>query len=127
MSAPLEGRNSRILIVDDDDALRHWLRTQLEPRGFEVWEESQGDEGLAAYEDNGPWSFVLSDMYFYRGDRIKNGLDLIRAMAAINPAQHMAIHTSEKSLEAPIPVLVKPYRIEQLLRLLRRPIRSLHR
>ena len=127
MSAPSKGRNLRILIVDDDEALRHWLRIQLEPRGFEVWEESQGDEGLAAYEDNGPWNFVLSDMYFYRGERIRNGLDLIRAIAAINPEQRMAIHTSEKALEAPIPVLAKPYPIGRLLRLLRGSLQPLNR
>ena len=126
MNAPLKGRNLRMLIVDDDDALRHWLRVQLEPRRFEVWEESQGDEGLAAYVHNGPWDFVLSDLYFYRGERIKNGLDLVRAIAAINPGQRMAIHTSERALEAPVPVLAKPYPIGRLLRLLRGSLQPLN-
>ena len=71
-------RNHRILIVDDDDVLRRWLRAQLEPRAFEVWEESQGDEALAAYQHNLACEFVLSDMYFFRGENIKNGLDLVR-------------------------------------------------
>jgi CheY-like chemotaxis protein len=115
----------RILIVDDDDVLRRWLRNQLEPRGFEVWEESQGDEALSAYERNGPWFFVLSDLYFYRGEKIKNGLGLVRAITVITPAQRMAIHTSDRDFQASVPVLIKPYPIARLLRLLREPLQSL--
>lgn len=118
-------RKPRILIVDDDDVLRRWLREQLEPRGYEVWEESQGDEALATYEHNAPWSFVLSDLYFYRGEGIRNGLELLRAIGQINPAQRMAIHTSEKGLEAPVRVITKPYPIGRLLRLLREHVRRL--
>jgi len=118
-------RNHRILIVDDDDVLRRWLRAQLEPRGFEVWEESQGDEALSAYERNEPWCFVLSDLYFYRGEKIKNGLELVHAITGITPGQRMAIHTSERDFQAPVPVLIKPYPIGRLLRLLREPLQSL--
>jgi CheY-like chemotaxis protein len=118
-------RNHRILIVDDDDVLRRWLRAQLGPRGFEVWEESQGDEALCAYERNGPWCFVLSDLYFYRGERIKNGLELVHAITVMTPGQGMAIHTSEKDFQATVPVLIKPYPIGRLLRLLREPLQSL--
>ena len=88
-------------------------------------EESQGDEAFSQYEHNGPWDFVLSDVYFYRGERIRNGMDLVRAIAAINPGQRVAIHTSEKGFRAPVPVLTKPYPIGRLLRLLRRPLQSL--
>lgn len=118
-------RNHRILIVDDDDVLRRWLRNQLEPRGFEVWEESQGDEALAAYQRNGPWDFVLSDLYFFRGEKIKNGLDLVRAIRAVCPEQALAIHTSEARFDAPCTVLRKPYTVGALLRLLRRPLTPL--
>jgi CheY-like chemotaxis protein len=118
-------RNHRILLVDDDDVLRGWLRAQLESRGCEVWEESQGDEALATYEHNGPWSFVLSDLYFYRGEKIKNGLELVRAITVITPGQRMAIHTSQRDFQAPVPVLIKPYPIGRLLRLLREPLQSL--
>lgn len=118
-------RNHRILIVDDDDVLRRWLRVELEARGFEVWEESQGDEALSAYERNGPWCFVLSDLYFYRGERIKNGSELVHAITVITPGQPTAIHTSERDFQASVPVLIKPYPIDRLLRLLREPLQSL--
>lgn len=112
----------RILIVDDDDVLRRWLRTQLEPRGFEVWEESQGDEALVRYRRSSPWDFVLSDLYFYPGDEIRNGLDLMREILLINPQQRSVIHTSERKITAPCVVLQKPYPISALLKLLRIPV-----
>jgi CheY-like chemotaxis protein len=112
----------RILIIDDDDVLRRWLRTQLESRGFDVWEESQGDEALVRYRRTGPWDFVLSDLYFYPGDKIRNGLDLMREILLINPQQRSVIHTSERKLTAPCIVLQKPYPISALLKLLRIPL-----
>jgi len=120
-------RNHRILIVDDDDVLRRWLRAQLESRGFEVREESQGDEALSTYQHNLVWEFVLSDMYFFCGEKVKNGLDLVREIGRMNPGQRMAIHTSERNLQAPVPVLIKPYPLPQFLRLLRQPVQNLKR
>jgi CheY-like chemotaxis protein len=112
----------RILIIDDDDVLRRWLRTQLESRGFEVWEESQGDEALARYRRSGPWDFVLSDLYFYPGDEIRDGLDLMREILLINPQQRSVIHTSERKITAPCVILQKPYPISALLKLLLYPV-----
>lgn len=120
-------RKLRILIVDDDDVLRRWLRVQLEPRGFEVWEESHCDEAFAAYAHHGPWDFVLSDLYFFPGEQVKNGLDFTRKIAAMNPEQRMAIHTSEKGFQASVPVLTKPYSIGRLLRLLCEPSEACRR
>ena len=112
----------RILIIDDDDVLRRWLRSQLEHRGCEVWEESQGDEALARYRRSGPWDFVLSHFYFYPGEEIRNGLELMREILLINPQQRSVIHTSERKITAPCIVLQKPYPISALLKLLPLPL-----
>jgi CheY-like chemotaxis protein len=119
-------RKLRILIVDDDDVLRRWLRAQLEPRGIDVREESQGDEALATYRQNGPWDFVLSDLYFYPGEKIRNGLDLVREILVMYPRQRLAIHTSERNVQAAVPVLIKPYTLARLLRLLREAVQNLN-
>jgi CheY-like chemotaxis protein len=124
MTSPLEQPKPRILVVDDDDALRAWVRVQLEGKGYEIIEESQGDEALATY-GRGDWIFVLSDLYFFPGERIGTGLDLVRAILAFNPKQQLAIHSAERRIEAPCVTLHKPYAIGQLLRLLRRPIAPL--
>ena len=117
----------KILIVDDDEVVLQWVRKQLEARGYDVEDAFSGEEGLRSYLSQGPttWDFVLSDYLFVPSKRIRNGLQLIREIQAINPEQRMAIHTSEKNLQAPVPVLHKPYQIGRLLRLLREPVKSL--
>jgi DNA-binding response OmpR family regulator len=51
----------RILIVDDDEGLRHLLRLVLCREGFEVIEAGDGSEALARVYDSDP-SLVLLDV-----------------------------------------------------------------
>jgi len=120
----------KILIVDDDDALRGFLAKELEARGFEVLQTHFGDGGLDLYQKDGPFAFVLSDYRFVPGAKIKDGVQLVTAIHGINPLQRMAIMTADpyeareklpKALWL-LPVLRKPFRIEQVLRLLREPV-----
>ncbi|MGA7547127.1 MAG: hypothetical protein WBW24_00005 [Candidatus Sulfotelmatobacter sp.] len=74
--------------------------------------------------------FVLTDYRFIPGVKIKDCIQLVTAIHLINPFQQMAIMTDdsrecrEKLPQALryLPVLRKPFRIEQLLRLLRQPV-----
>ncbi len=115
----------RILLVDDDECQLRWCSDQLEKRGYSVDTALSGEQGLHIYQTDGPWEFVLSDYLFLPSERIRNGLDFAREILAINPKQRMAIHTSAENLQAPVPVLHKPYPIQKLFRLLREPLRSL--
>jgi len=120
----------KILIVDDEDALLSFLAKELEERGYEVLQTHTGDVGLDLYKRDGPFAFVLSDYRFIPGTKIKDGVQLVTAIHEINPSQRMAIMTAvpnearEKLPKALwlLPVLPKPFKIEQLLRLLREPV-----
>jgi excisionase family DNA binding protein len=50
-----------VLIVDDDDRLREFIRLNLELEGYTVREAESGDAGLAAIEDQAP-DLVLLDV-----------------------------------------------------------------
>jgi hypothetical protein len=90
--------------------------------------------GLSLYKKDGPWEFVLSDYKFIPGTEIKDGVELVTAIHAINPAQRMAIMTAwceearGKLPQAlrPLPLREKPFRFEQVLRLLREPVLPLN-
>jgi len=118
------------LSVDDDDALRSFLAKELEACGCEVLQSHFGDGGLHLYEKSGPWEFVLTDFRFIPGVRIKDGVQLAAAIHRINPCQQMAIMTADpKEVRGKLPkalrhtpVLREPFRIEQVLRLLRQPV-----
>jgi DNA-binding response OmpR family regulator len=120
----------KILIVSGDDALLSSLTEELESRDFQVLPTHFGDGGLSLYKKDGPFAFVLVDYWFIPGVNIKNCMELMTAIHLINPFQQMAIMTSEanevrrnlpQTLQG-MPILRKPFRVEQLLRLLRQPV-----
>jgi excisionase family DNA binding protein len=62
-AAPRRGEARRlILIVDDDDRLREFVRVNLEMEGYAVREASSADEGLTALEDEPPDLILLDVM-----------------------------------------------------------------
>ena len=120
----------KILLVEDDAALLWFLAKELEARGYEVLQTDTGDGGLYLYKKDGPFEFVLSDYSFIPGTKIKDGVQLVTAIHEINPLQRMAMMTSDP-MEARgkvphalryLPIMRKPFNIEQVLRLLRQPV-----
>ena len=69
-----EGRRL-ILIVDDDDRLREFVRVNLEMEGYAVREASSADEGLKALEDEPP-DLILLDVMMPQVD----GWEMLRRM-----------------------------------------------
>lgn len=63
---------ARILVIDDEDAVRALLRTVLERAGHEVTEASNGRLGLAAYRER-PAELVIADLLMPE----MNGFDMI--------------------------------------------------
>src|ERR1700683_770211 len=124
----------KILIVGGDDALLSSLAEQLQYRDFEVIPTHFGEGGLALFEKDGPFAFVLVDYRFIPGVRIKDCVQLVTAIHLISPFQQMAIMTADpKEARETLPqalqhilVVRKPFRIEQLLRLLRQPVLPLN-
>ncbi|MGB9234119.1 MAG: response regulator [Terriglobales bacterium] len=123
----------KVLLVDDDEALLYFLATELEDRGFDIRQSHNGDEAFHRWQHEGPFEFVLTDHRFIPGVSIKHGVQLVTAIHGINPLQRMAIMTADpreareklpKALRN-FPMLLKPFRIEQVLRLLREPIQPL--
>lgn len=54
-------RSPRILVADDDAAIRHSLSTELRAEGYEVTEASNGRDALSAFEREEP-DLVLTDL-----------------------------------------------------------------
>lgn len=66
---------ARILVIDDDDALRQMLRRMLEMAGHEVADAEDGDTGLAEFRRQPP-ELVITDIFMPR----REGLETIMAM-----------------------------------------------
>ena len=116
--------------VDGDDALRSLLAKELEERGCDVLQSCSGDEAFYVWQQLGPWELVLSDYQFIPGQKIKDGVQLLAAIHESNPLQQMAMMTSDANEDRGklpqallgLPILPKPFRVEQVIRLLRLPV-----
>ncbi len=72
----------RILIADDDAAIRRLLRSVLEDEGYEVAEVGTGAEILAAYASPNPPDLVLADVRMPD----QSGIDVLRARSKAKTA-----------------------------------------
>lgn len=98
----------RILLVEDEDTIRDVIDVMLS--GIAVVEyATDGETALQLYRERGPFDVVLTDMEHLGA----NGLELRRAVLAINPEQSIGFLTGH-------PILQKPFDRAQLLDFVRK-------
>lgn len=114
----------RVLIMDDQPAIRATIKATLQPRGFEVTEAGDGKAGLAAF-DATTFDLVIIDIYMPRLDGVK----VIKQLRARNRAlpiiaiSGVALGHSERTTLDFLPnaglndvfCLKKPFRSAELL------------
>ena len=114
------GSKQRILIVDDDDRLREYLRVNLEMEGYEVREAASADEGLEALDEEPP-DLILLDVMMPRVDgwemlrrvRERHGLDAIPVvMFSGKVDEHEQAAAEERGAQA---FIGKPFDPQQLI------------
>ena len=106
-----------ILLVEDDTALRECYVMSLFARGYNVTVARDGAEAWGIYGP-GKFDFVLTD-YQMPG---KNGYRLLLDIWYMNPAQRMALMSADppvlRAELSGVPVLEKPFKMEELLKIL---------
>jgi two-component system KDP operon response regulator KdpE len=118
---------TRILVVDDEPAIRRTLRVNLAARGYDVIAVETGEEGLEAVETRLP-SLVILDLMLPG----MSGLEVCRAIRAMSPVPILVLsargeeHTKVRALDLGADdFLTKPFGMDELLArvraLLRRP------
>jgi CheY-like chemotaxis protein len=122
--SPQAGAIVRILVVDDEAAVRRYVRRVLDAEGYAVGEAVDGLEALelvrAAPEE---WKLVVSDIVMPRC----NGVELHQALCNFNSALPVILMSgyataqlTEIGIATPCGVLVKPFSAEALLDEVRR-------
>ena len=82
----------RVLVVDDEEAIRSLIRAILEPMGYTILEAVDGRDGIRRFRES-PTDLVITDMYMPRGD----GLTVIRELRADYPTlQILAMSGSQR-------------------------------
>ncbi len=118
------GGNETILLVEDEQTLREWVREILQGAGYRIVEAANGVEALRAWdEQSGRIDLLLTDMVMPEG---LTGRDLARQLKTRRPGLPI-IYTSGYSEEIlsneaelrDAPFLPKPYHAPQLTKLVR--------
>jgi CheY-like chemotaxis protein len=71
----------RILVIDDDSAMRTTIRTALQHAGFTVHEAIDGERGIEAYREHRP-DLVITDIFMPE----KEGIATMLEMRRMDPA-----------------------------------------
>lgn len=118
------GRPGRILLVEDDDAVRQLTRQLLEHFGYEVADAPSAARALEIYAGSpAPFGLLITDVAMPEMD----GTELVRRLREIDPGLPVLFFTgySEELACYPadlrgLPVLAKPFSAEALAEAVRR-------
>ncbi|MEZ4473469.1 MAG: sigma-54 dependent transcriptional regulator [bacterium] len=119
--------SARILVVDDEPAVRYLLRALFEEEGLEVDEAADGDAGLARAEKGGI-DLVITDLRMPGLD----GLALLDALLALPRAPRVILITAHGSERAAVEAMkrgatdyfAKPFDNDEVVRVVRRTLES---
>lgn len=125
----MPNENCRLLIVDDDSALRRALRASLAASGFEISEARNGEEALSLLPQN-PVDIVLLDINMPG----RNGIEICRKIREISTRTGVIMVTVRDTEDDKIEALeagaddfiTKPYRLRELVARVRAVLRRLN-
>ncbi|MEM1024894.1 MAG: sigma-54 dependent transcriptional regulator [Myxococcota bacterium] len=115
---------AKVLVVDDEESLRHMLSMTLSRAGFQVWTAASGDEALETIRKSPPFDVCLSDVrmpgmdgltFIEQAARARKGEPTFLAMSAYGDEQ-MAIEALRRGA---FDYLSKPFEPETLVMKLR--------
>ena len=109
---------AKILLAEDDESIRGYLKRTLERAGHEVFAVSQGDEALPVLAE-GRFDLLLADIVMPEMD----GVELARRAVAIQPRIRVMFITgfAALALQNRLParfgaqVLSKPFHLKELV------------
>lgn len=121
VAGPVMPYQPKILVADDDRAIRMMLETGLTLNGFRVSSVRTGQEAQLV-ASSGQYDAVLSDIYMPDG----GGLELVDALRASDPKLPIVLMTAKASLQAAVDAVArgasdfigKPFQIGSVVALL---------
>ncbi len=80
---------AKVLIVEDEDGIQNLLKRVVSMLGHDVFIAATGAEALRSAEQQNP-DLIISDLSL---PGKPNGIELVRALRALNPARPMVVTT----------------------------------
>ncbi|MCK6506605.1 sigma-54 dependent transcriptional regulator [Myxococcota bacterium] len=125
--SPVPLETGRILVVDDDRAVRHSLQINLRKAGWEVAVATDGEQALQALREE-PYDIVLTDVMMPN----MTGMELLGRMRARWPETRVVVMTGHGSVPDAVAALkagaddyiIKPVSKDELLVILTKALRE---
>jgi PAS domain S-box-containing protein len=124
LAGEIEGGHETILVVEDDELVRAYVRTQLQGLGYKTLSAANGEEALAIVDGGAAFDLLFTDVIM--PGRL-NGRQLAAEMTQRRPSlkvlftsgytENAIIHHGR--LDSGVLLLAKPYRKLDLARMLR--------
>jgi two-component system cell cycle sensor histidine kinase/response regulator CckA len=114
LGASSEPRPARILLVEDEPAVRELLRHALTRRGYHVETGCTGDEGLALCESLEPPDLLITDLILPGAtgpaiaERLRQRVPGVKVLLMSGYAEHPLLDAAHAAGE---PCLVKPFEL----------------
>lgn len=119
------GHAPRILVVDDDPAIRRGLVAELKTAGYETSEAADGHEGLARFDADAP-DLVLTDLAM----PVSDGYELIASIRKLarTPIVVLSVRGSDTDKVRALDLgaddyVIKPFSVQELLARVRAHLR----
>ena len=120
-----EGQRARVLVIDDEPAIRRFLRASLSARGYELYEAATGHDGIQSVPMHHP-DIVILDL----GLPDMDGLDVIRSLREWTQTPILILSVREQESDK-IPALdagaddylTKPFGVGELVARIRATLR----
>ena len=116
-SSDLQSEAPRILVVDDDVAVRRVIRTFLQERGYQVRSAASADEALGLLE-NERFDIIVTDLRL----PVSSGLELLETVRVRLPGVRSVLMSGDADVPALVgavergvdAVLLKPFALDEL-------------
>lgn len=118
--------NGKILVVEDQDAMRESLVIAFRDEGYQVEGAASGEEAIQKLDNHNVYDLVVTDLKMKKVD----GLEVLKAVKAANPSTEVVLITAYGTISTAVQAIrdgaydyvTKPFRHQEILKVAKKAI-----
>src|SRR5574337_756811 len=118
--------NGKILVVEDQDAMRESLVIAFRDEGYQVEGAASGEEAIQKLDSHNVYDLVVTDLKMKKVD----GLEVLKAVKTANPSTEVVLITAYGTISTAVQAIrdgaydyvTKPFRHQEILKVAKKAI-----
>ena len=118
--------NGKILVVEDQDAMRESLMIAFKDEGYQVEGAASGEEAMHKLDNQNGYDLVVTDLKMKKVD----GLEVLRAAKSANPSAEVVLITAYGTISTAVQAIrdgaydyvTKPFRHQEILKVAKKAL-----